>query len=115
MFYKVFYTNFFIPKRFAAHTRGPFVFIRPQYQNDLGLLHHELTHVQQWYRNPAFGLCYLFSKKFRLVAEVEAYQEQLKYYQDDQSELFADFIANKYNLDISAEHARQLLLNKHSR
>lgn len=109
MFHKVFYTNWLIPKRFAAYTRGPVIFIRPEYKHDTGLLQHELVHVRQWYRNPAFGLFYRFSKKFRLKAEIEAYQEQLKYYQDDHSYLFAEFIANKYDLDITPEQAKSLL------
>lgn len=41
----VFYTNRFIPKKFGASTYGIFVFIRPKYKNDEGLLEHELTSI----------------------------------------------------------------------
>jgi len=104
----VFYTNFSIPKRFAAHTRGPFVFIRPEHRGDTGLLSHELTHVKQWYKNPAFGLFYRFSKKFRLNSEVQAYREQLKH-SPNSVDLFAQYISEKYDLDISVDEAKRLL------
>jgi hypothetical protein len=110
MFYKVYYTHRFIPERFSAHNRGPFVFIRPQYRDDQGLLAHELIHVRQWYRNPLFGIFYRFSKAFRLRVEVEAYREQLKHCVYDRSLLFAQFLSDKYDLDITVQEARNLLL-----
>jgi hypothetical protein len=109
MLYLVFYTDFSIPKRFAAVTRGPVIFIRPEYKHDAGLLAHEITHVKQWWRNPVFGLFYRFSKKFRLNAEVEAYREQLRHYDSDQSDLFARYLVEKYHLDISLAEAQLLL------
>jgi hypothetical protein len=111
MFHLVFYTNRFIPEKFAGYTRGPVILIRPGYRNDAGLLAHELVHVRQWYKNPAFGWFYRFSKRFRLNAEVEAYREQLKH-SDNVSrdrDLFAQFIVEKYSLDISFAQARWLL------
>jgi hypothetical protein len=100
MWYKVFYTNFSIPKKFAAMTRGPFVFIRPNYKHDKGLLEHELIHIKQWWRNPLFhALRYKFSKKYRLECEIEAYKHQLKFYDEDHAYLFAGYIANKYKLN----------------
>jgi hypothetical protein len=104
----VFYTNRFIPRRFAAHTRGPVIFIRPEYRDDHGLLEHEIVHVRQWYRNPLFGLFYKFSARFRLNAEVEAYRKQLKSSPNNR-DLFAHYIASKYNLDITQEQAAKLL------
>lgn len=111
MLYKIFYTDRFIPDRFAAFHFGPFVFIRPKYKDDIGLKMHELTHVNQFYRNPLMGLFYRFSEKYRLKCEVEAYKVQLQYYSLDQSALFADYIATKYDLDITQEQAKKLLLS----
>jgi hypothetical protein len=109
MFHLVFYTDFLIPSRFAACNRGPVIFIRPKHRNDAGLLAHEIMHVKQWWRNPAFGLFYRFSKQFRLEAEVEAYREQLRHYDTDQSDLFAQYLVEKYDLDIGLAEAQQLL------
>lgn len=106
----VIYTNKFIPEKFAATTYGPVVLIRPKYKNDKGLLEHEKVHVWQWVMS--FGLhslLYKFSKKYRLEAEVCAYKEQIKYYSVDNTELFAEFIASKYDLDISKDEAVILL------
>ena len=62
----IFYTNHLIPARFAAETYGPFIFIRPSYLEDKGLLHHELMHVKQFWHNPFFGIrCELLRPKGR--------------------------------------------------
>lgn len=106
----IFHTNLFIPKWAAGCANGPLIFIRPKYKDDLGLLAHEKMHVWQWYRT--FGvhsLLYLFSKKYKLAAEVEAYKEQAKHYTDDRSLRFAGFIARDYGLNISVEDAYKLL------
>ena len=108
MFHLVFYTNWFVPERFAGCNRGPLIFIRPEYRADAGLLAHELEHVRQWYRNPAFGIFYKFSKKFRLKVELEAYRKQLEHSPGD-LDTFAQFLVEKYNLDISFSQARWLL------
>lgn len=109
MLFKVFYTNTFIAQRFAAQTYGPLIFIRPSYSLDKGLLEHEKVHVKQFWRNPLFGLWYLFSKKDRLGYEVEAYREQLKY-SPDAAPVFASHIATKYNLKTTVAEALVLLL-----
>ena len=111
MFYKVFYTDKFIPATAAGATRLMFIFIRPKYKDDVGLLQHELKHVEQLYRNPLHSYFYLLSKSYRLKCEVEAYKEQLKHYANDRTDLFAEFIAKYYNLNITQEEAKQLLLN----
>jgi len=110
MLYTVIYTDRFIPNRFAAYEFGPFVFIRPKYKNDLGLLHHELTHVRQFWRNPLMGLFYTFSKKSRAYYEIQAYRVQLKFYPDDRSEMFAKYLVDNYNLDLNLDQARAALL-----
>ena len=111
MFYTVISTDneFLIPKKFAGMTYLVLIFIKPEYKNDFGLLHHEMTHVKQFYKNPLHSFLYKFSKKYRLKSEVEAYKEQLNYYDVDRSQLFAQFISEKYNLDITVEQAQQLL------
>lgn len=107
----VFYTDRFVPSRFAGCTRGPVIFIRPKYSDDAGLLAHEKVHVRQFWRSLGlFGIPYLLSKSFRLRCEVEAYREQLRHYPDDRSWAFAGFLADKYNLGVSREEAHRLLV-----
>jgi hypothetical protein len=100
----VFYTNWFIPARFAATTYGPFIFIRPSKRDDVGLLEHEKVHVKQFWRNPLFGIAYFFSKQARFKYEVEAYREQLKY-SPGKEEVFADILVRKYKLDVTMDEA----------
>lgn len=105
----IFYTDRFVPDNAAGCARGPLIFIRPKYRNDRGLLAHEQTHVQQWLRTGGLhSFLYLFSKKYKLAAEVEAYKEQLKYSPTDIG-LFAEYISRDYNLDITPEQALDLL------
>lgn len=105
----IFYTNKFVPSRFAAVTYGPVILIRPAYKNDLGLLEHEKVHVKQFWRTLGLlGIFYLLSNKFRLKCEVEAYKEQLKY-SPGREHLFATFISSKYNIPISVSEAQKLL------
>lgn len=105
-----FYTDKFIPDFAAACARGPVIFIRPKYKEDKGLLEHEKTHRMQWILTLGLhSLFYLFSNTYKLWSEVEAYKKQLQYYSDDRADLFAGFIATKYNLNISKENALKLL------
>jgi hypothetical protein len=104
------YTNFFVPDRFAAITIWPFVFIKPQYKDDIGLRKHEEVHLRQFLSTYGlFWAFYLLSKKYRLNAEVEAYKEQLRWYDDDRTVMFAVYISTKYKLNISVEAATALL------
>lgn len=108
MLFKVFYTdsNLFINRQSAGCARSMFVFIRPKYKNDTGILAHELVHVKQFWKNPLFhGWMYLLSRHYRFNAEVEAYREQIKHYPDDRSEKFAEIISEYYKLDVSKEEA----------
>lgn len=106
----VFYTNWSIPKRFAGVTRGPFIFIRPQYKDDAGLLAHEKVHVWQWLRTLGLhGLLYALSDRYKLASEVEAYKVQATHYPDDRRALFAGFIATHYGLRITQQAALALL------
>ena len=133
------YTNRFIPANAAGCARGPFIFIRPEYKNDKGLLAHEKVHVWQWtivsyiavcmlavggfllsehVNFPAWivaplglaahGLLYRLLPEYRLDCEVEAYKEQLRH--DPQHlDLYAYFIATKYDLKISKGEVITLL------
>lgn len=109
----VHYTEKFIKPQHGGISLACFVFIRPKYKNDNGLLQHELTHSKQFYRNPLHLFLYKFSDKYKLKAEVEGYKVQLDYYpnlnRNDLIDLFAGFIADRYGLKISKEEAKKLL------
>jgi hypothetical protein len=106
----VFYTNFGVLDGSAGTTRGPLIFIRPQYKSDVGLLKHEQTHVKQWFRTLGMhSLLYMFSDSYKLAAEVECYREQAKHYADDRTPMFAVFISQDYGLSITAKQALKLL------
>lgn len=108
MLYKIFYTDKFIQSKFSAQTFGPFIFIRPAKKNDVGLLEHEKVHVKQFWKNPLFGLAYLFSKKMRAKYEADAYRKQLTY-SPDRIDVFAHHLSTKYNLGISLDQAKLLI------
>jgi len=110
MFSKVFYTDLLIPTKFAGMTVGPFVFIRPKYKDDVGLLNHELVHVKQFWKNPFMFLWYGFSKKDRLVYEAQAFNTQLKY-SPGRLDRFAGFLVTNYNLQITLDQAKQAILS----
>ena len=67
-----------IPRRFDAITFWPCIFVRPEHRGDAALIEHELVHYreQRWI-TPLWVLRYLLSRKFRLAAEVRAYQRQI--------------------------------------
>lgn len=110
MLYKVFYTDRFIPQKYSARAIGPIILIRPSYKGNKGLLEHEKVHVRQfWSTLGLYGIPYMLSKKYRLKCELQAYKEQLKYADTDKRSLFANYLATKYNLDITQEQAYKLL------
>ena len=55
------------------------------------------------------GMLYELSKRYRQACEVSAYKAQLPHYPDDRTELFAGFLASKYDLDIGHTAAIKLL------
>ncbi len=105
----------------GGYTKWPFVFIRPKYEKDEGLLQHELTHIKQAYRRLIIfhSLLYQMSDWYKLRCEVEAYKVQLKYVPystcfepyvfEEWVKLFAGFISTIYKLNISQEKAERLL------
>lgn len=71
-----------LPERHEGSERrgqanGPLVRIVQAHADDAGLLRHELTHVGQWWRTAGLhGLLYLFSRRYRLASEAEAFAAQ---------------------------------------
>ena len=104
----ILYWTWPIPKRFAAATYGPFIFIRPEKKDDAGLLAHEQTHVAQFWSNPFFGIAYWLSKKSRLKYEAEAYRAQLAFY-PERLDVLALALATKYGLGITFDQAKEAL------
>ena len=90
---------------------GPFIQIRKIYKNDYGLYQHELEHVKQAFKGLFIfhALLYLFSDKYKLWSEVQAFKKQASYYEDDRIPLFALAIATRYKLDVSVAEAERLL------
>lgn len=105
----IFYTNWFVPKGFAAITLGPFIFIRPTRKGDVGLVEHEKVHVKQFWKSCGlFWVFYLLSKKARFKYEVEAYKVQAVY-NPEKIEMYADALATKYKIGVTKEEALQAL------
>jgi hypothetical protein len=101
----VFYTDRFIKPWAAGCARGPLVFIRPTYKDDVGLHEYEQTHVRQFWRT--FGLhslFYRFSEEYRFRAEAEAYHRQ--YLRNpERLALFASFVVTNYDIKVSQAEA----------
>lgn len=98
MIHLTFYTDK-LPEGVAGAANGPFIRIRPEHKDDVGIKEHELEHVRQWwvctilsapilfFLNPVLvGLCigihpimYLAIKRYRLWCEAEAYKIQMNH------------------------------------
>ena len=77
-----------------------------KFNNDKGLLNHELKHVEQFYNDYLYGLKYNFSKAFRYKMELDAYTEQVKEYKYtdvSQAQWIINALFSKYNLGISKD------------
>ncbi|MCY1306329.1 hypothetical protein D9M70_561840 [compost metagenome] len=101
-----------IPKRFDGFSFGPVVLIKPG--ASAGLLAHELTHVQQFWRRPFMhALRYQFSAAYRQACEVEAYKAQLDVNGWEVARVIAvsNALASKYRLGITNMEAVRLLLS----
>ena len=71
-------TNF-VPRGFSAFCLWPFIFIRPEHRHELAVIVHELVHYrEQAWVTPVWVFLYLVSRKFRLAAEVRAYNRQIE-------------------------------------
>jgi hypothetical protein len=125
-----FYTNRFLPSWAGGRAIGPIIILRPKYKGtDEGIYQHEVQHVKHWWLfsivwcsilyfihpvlAPAgigmYGLLYLLIPEFRLWVEVDCYKKQAKYYSDDRVPRFAKAVAEKYNLNITAENVEKLM------
>lgn len=99
-------------KGFAGSALGPSIKIQEKYKEDKGLLEHELTHVRQFYKTLGLLPILYHFDKFKYKYEVEAYRIQLKYAKNKKwaAELFAGFIADRYNLEVDASKVKEDLL-----
>jgi hypothetical protein len=124
-----------MPQWVGGYAKWFYIAIRPKYKDDKGIHAHELEHVKQWwittilaaviigaicYRTgysyaymgfsvSVFQILYSVIPWFKLMCEVECYKEQMKHYSDDRAPLFAKFISEKYNLNVTQQHALNLL------
>jgi hypothetical protein len=125
-----------LPDGFGGATQGPFIKVRPRYQNDGGLLEHEKTHVQQWYALMGLGLAivaalallvspalcpaaavapflhpllYKFLRPYRQWCEVQAYREQIEADGNSNSDFAVTALVEKYHFRLSIDEARALL------
>lgn len=127
-----------LPDGFGGIAQGPFIKILSKYEGDIGLLDHEKTHVRQWHAALAIWLllCALLSlvvlpslwpvcglaplvhpvlyklvRPYRQWCEVKAYRNQLATggYSTDEFAVIA--LVEKYDLRLSADEAKALLLD----
>ena len=125
-------------KGFGGTARGPFIKILPRHKDDIGLLEHEKTHVQQWYfwlavglllgtmlillvspsLWPLFGLApflhqllYKFVRPYRCWCEVQAYRKQIAVGGYLSNDFAVTALVEKYDLKLSADKARSLLFD----
>ena len=69
-----------LPEGVGGMARGPVVFIRPEYQTDVGLEEHELEHVRQWWITlGAHSILYPLCRAYRAWSETAAYKMQTQF------------------------------------
>ncbi|HUV64412.1 MAG TPA: hypothetical protein VMW24_10980 [Sedimentisphaerales bacterium] len=107
-----------LPHGFGGMANGIFIRILKKYENDKGLLMHELEHVKQgWCLLFVFHiLLYRYNRGYRQWAEVKAYRKQMKYTMyDGKTYMDLDSAARwlmlpKYKLGLTEKQARAALL-----
>ena len=106
----IIYTNL-IPSKFNGMTAWPFIFIRKSSRYDKGLLVHEMVHYNEQRKAYVIPwlLKYIFSKKFRLEAEVRAYKVQI--YQKGISLHSAARMLMNYRVDVTFDDAVAMLVS----
>lgn len=89
----------------------PVILIEEQYRDDVGLHHHELEHVEQFWRAfPLYYWKYKIDPTFKLQSESEAYARQLAYAPSESSyNTFLMFLYNDYNFTIERQEIRMIL------
>lgn len=87
----------------AGRAYGIFVRIKKGYEDDEGLIEHELQHIRQFYRLPLIHFAlYKFSAWYRYNAELECYKIQLSYctHYETCVNHFAEFLTTRYGLKL---------------
>lgn len=135
-YYTIKYTDS-LPPAFGGEANGPMIRIRPKHRNDVGLLEHEKFHVREWWAwflvmallslgvslavGPMIGLplllwaplahdaAYQRVRRYRQWSEVKAYRIQLGMGRYVSPDFAVAALAEKYDLRLSRERARQLL------
>lgn len=127
-----------LPSGFGGTAQGPLIKLLSKYKDDTGLLEHEKTHVRQWYAVLAIGLLlstlltllvslslwplyglapflhqllYKFVRPYRRWCEVKAYRKQIATGGYASNEFAVTTLAEKYDLDLSVDEARALLID----
>lgn len=87
------------------------IVIKEKYRNDVGLLQHEITHIEQQTRDGKLRWVwrYITSKVWRLAYEVEAYKVSIAHGMS--IEKAAMYLARDYRLGITEAEAKVLLTN----
>lgn len=126
-----------LPNGFGGTAQGPLIKLLPKYQHDAGLIEHEKTHVRQWYAVLALGLLfctlltllvspalwplyglapflhpllYKFVRPYRRWSEVLAYRKQIATGGYASAEFAVTALVEKYDLGLSVDEARALLI-----
>ena len=127
-----------LPNGFGGTAQGPLIKLLPKYQHDAGLIEHEKTHVLQWYAVLAIvmvlctllmllvslslwplyvlapllhQLLYKFARPYRRWCEVKAYRKQIATGGYASNEFAITALVEKYDLGLSVDEARVLLID----
>ena len=106
----IFYQKWGVSPGAKATTRGPFIFVDPEFKDDPGLVPHEQVHVDQFFRTVGLHVfLYRLSKTYRFKSEAEAYREQLQHYPlaeyPQRLDDYAEYLVAHYGLGITKEQA----------
>ena len=127
-----------LPNGFGGTTQGPLIKLLTKYKDDVGLIEHEKMHVRQWYAVlgaglllctllmllilpslwPLYGLAlfghpmlYKLVRPYRRWCEVRAYRKQVSTGDYTSNEFAVVALVEKYDLRLSIDEARALLLD----
>lgn len=78
--------------------------IRPKYEDDMGLLNHEIEHYRQYSTNPMHAFMYKYCDIYRYKCELKAYKQQMiayKYETTKECEWIVKALFLRYNLNYS--------------
>ena len=106
----IFYQKWGVSPGAKATTRGPFIFVDPEFKDDPGLIQHEQVHVDQFFRTCGLHVfLYRFSNAYRFKSEAEAYRVQLTCYPayeyPQRLDDYAEYLVAHYGLGITKEQA----------